>query len=175
MNRVVFPVPLKDLSAQLVVEHVGEGQFSINGFEVEAMRLRHPATTLGYRLKPANGGPNLAYLCDNELGPGGDYDVGPSWREDMVRFLHGTDMLVHDAMYTPEQVEQFRGWGHSSYAEAVELASEAGVKQLVLFHYRPENDDGTVDAIVGRAQDLAAELGNEVQVTAAVEGLQLTL
>ena len=93
----------------------------------------------------------------------------------MVRFLHGTDTLVHDAMYTPEQVEQFRGWGHSSYAEAVELASEAGVKQLVLFHYRPENDDGTVDAIVARAQDLAAKLGNEVQVTAAVEGLQLTL
>ncbi len=175
MNRVVFPVPLKGLAAQLAVEHVDEGEFAVNGFAVEAMRLRHPATTLGYRLKPANGGPNLAYLCDNELGTGGDYEVGPSWREDIVKFLRGADMLVHDAMYTPEQAEQFRGWGHSSYAEAVELAAEAGVKQLVLFHYRPENDDSMVDAIVSRAREQAEKLDHKVQVTAAVEGLQLTL
>jgi ribonuclease BN (tRNA processing enzyme) len=84
-------------------------------------------------------------------------------------------MLVHDAMYTPEQVEQFRGWGHSSYAEAVELAAEAGVKQLVLFHHRPEHDDSTIDAIVGRAQAHAKLQYNRVEVFAAVEGLQLTL
>jgi len=175
MNRVVFPVPLKDLAAQLAVEHVGEGRFAIDGFTVEAMRLRHPANTLGYRLKPANGGPDLAYLCDNELGPGGEYDVKPSWKEDMIRFLDGTDTLVHDAMYTPEQVEQFRGWGHSSYAEAVELAAEAGVKQLVLFHHRPEHDDSTVDAIVAGAQADAAKFDHKVEIIAAVEGLQLTL
>lgn len=175
MNRAVFPVPLKDLAAQLAVEHVEEGEFVVNGFSVEGMRLRHPANTLGYRLKPANGGPNLAYLCDNELGSGGIYEVGPSWREDIVRFLEGTDVLVHDAMYTPEQAERFSGWGHSSYAEAVELAAEAGVKQLVLFHHRPEHDDSTIDAIVGSAQANAAKLDHKVQVIAAAEGLQLTL
>jgi len=175
MNRVVFPVSLKELAAQLAVEHVDEGEFAINGFLVEAMKMRHPSNTLGYRLKPAKGGPNLAYLCDNELGSGGNYDVGPSWREDIVRFLEGTDVLVHDAMYTPEQAEQFRGWGHSSYREGVELAAEAGVKQLVLFHHRPEHDDSTIDAIVGRAQTDAAKLDHKVHVTAAAEGLQLTL
>jgi phosphoribosyl 1,2-cyclic phosphodiesterase len=175
MNRVVFPVSLKELAAQLAVEHVDEGEFAVNGFLVEAMKLRHPSNTLGYRLKPAKGGPNLAYLCDNELGSGGNYDVGPSWREDIVRFLEGTDVLVHDAMYTPEQAEQFRGWGHSSYREGVELAAEAGVKQLVLFHHRPEHDDSTIDAIVGRAQADTAKLDHKVHVTAAAEGLQLTL
>jgi phosphoribosyl 1,2-cyclic phosphodiesterase len=175
MNRVVFPVPLKDLAAQLAVEHVGEGEFAIDGFSVQAMRLRHPANTLGYRLKPANGGLDLAYLCDNELGPGGEYDVKPSWKEDIIQFLDGTDILVHDAMYTPEQVNQFRGWGHSSYAEAVELAAEAGVKQLVLFHHRPEHDDSTVDAIVESAQADAAQFDHKVEIIAAVEGLQLTL
>lgn len=175
MNKVVFPVPMKELAAQLAVEHVDEGEFAINGFAVDGMRLRHPANTLGYRLNPTNGGPNLAYLCDNELGPGGQYEVKPSWREDIIRFLDGTDVLVHDSMYTPEQVEHFRGWGHSSYAEAVELAAEAGVKQLVLFHHRPEHDDGTVDEIVGRAQALAETLDHKVEVSAAFEGLQMTL
>ena len=175
MNRVVFPVPLKDLAAQLAVEHVDEGEFAVNGFSVIGIRLRHPANTLGYRLKPADGGPNLAYLCDNELGSGGEYDVKPSWREDIVRFLEGTDLLIHDAMFTPEQMDRFRGWGHSSYAEAVELAAEAGVKQLVLFHHRPEHDDSTVDAIVDKARAAAAKLDHSLEVTAAAEGLQLTL
>jgi ribonuclease BN (tRNA processing enzyme) len=175
MNQVVFPVPLRGLAAQLAVDHVEEGQFAIDGFVVEGMWLRHPASTLGYRIKPANGGPDLAYLSDNELGPGGDYDVKPSWREDIVRFLDNTHVLVHDAMYTPEQLDRFRGWGHSSYSEAVELASEAGVKQLVLFHHRPEHDDSTIDAIVDKARAAAAVLDNRLEVTAAVEGLQLTL
>jgi len=175
MNQVVFPVPLKGLAAQLEVEHVEEGEFSVGGFDIAAMRLRHPANTLGYRIKPRDGGPKFAYLSDNELGSGGEYEVKPSWREDIVRFLDGTDMLVHDAMYTPEQLERFQGWGHSSYDEAVALAAEAGVKQLVLFHHRPEHDDGFIDAVVEKAQAAAAKLDKQLEVIAAAEGQQLTL
>ncbi len=175
MNQVVFPVPLKGLAANLEVEHVDEGEFSLGGFAFEAIRLRHPANTLGYRLQPEGGGPKFAYLSDNELGIGGEYDVRPSWKEDIVRFLDGSDVLVHDAMYTPEQLERFRGWGHSSYLEAVELAAEAGVKQLVLFHHRPEHDDGTIDAVVEKAQAAATKLNGQLDVIAAAEGQQLTL
>ena len=175
MNQVVFPVPLKGLAAQLEVEHVEEGEFAVGGFVVAAIRLRHPAHTLGYRLKRACGGPNFAYLSDNELGTGGEYEERPSWREDIVRFLDSIDILVHDAMYTPEQLERFRGWGHSSYDEAVALAAEAGVKQLLLFHHRPEHDDGTIDAVVEKAQAAATKLDSRLDVTAAAEGLQLTL
>jgi phosphoribosyl 1,2-cyclic phosphodiesterase len=175
MNQVVFPVPLKGLAAQLEVEHVTEGEFEVGGFDVEAMRLRHPANTLGYLIKPVGGGPKFAYLSDNELGTGGDYGVEPSWREDIVRFLTGADTLVHDSMYTPEQLERFRGWGHSSYQEAVALAAEAGVKQLVLFHHRPDHDDGSIDVIIDKAKTAAAKLDNRLDVIAAAEGQQLTL
>ena len=175
MNQVVFPVPLRGLPAELHVEHVDETGFSVDGFEVSAHRLRHPATTLGYRLKPTGGGPEIAYLSDNELGIGGEYDVKPSWREDIVRFLKGTDVLVHDAMYAPDEVEMHRGWGHSSYEEAVALASQAGVDQLVLFHHRPEHDDVAVDAILESARALAAKQSSKLEVVAAAEGLKLTL
>jgi ribonuclease BN (tRNA processing enzyme) len=84
-------------------------------------------------------------------------------------------MLVHDSMYTPEQLERFRGWGHSSYEEAVALAAEAGVRQLVLFHHRPDHDDGSIDIIVEEAQTAAAKLDNRLEVIAAAEGQQLTL
>ena len=39
-----------------------------------------PGTTLGYRLAPTDGGREIAYLTDNELGTGGTYPVSADWR-----------------------------------------------------------------------------------------------
>ncbi len=174
MNPVVFPVPLDKLAAELKVRHVEAGSFDIDGFSVQAMRLRHPGTTMGFRLTPRDGGASMAYITDNELGSGGDYDVGPNWRRDFVRFLTGVDVLIHDAMFAPDELERHRGWGHSSNLEAVTLAEEAGAKRLVLFHYRPEHDDAAVDRLLAQAQEAAAKSGR-LEVTAATEGLELTL
>ena len=94
----------------------------------------------------------MAYVTDNELGGGGHYDVPGSWRRDFVTFLNGVDLLIHDAMYTPKELEQHRGWGHSTYEEAVTLAHDAGVKKLVLFHHEPEHDDKEMDALLAAAR-----------------------
>ena len=174
MSPVVFPVPLDGLAADLAVSHVQAGQFEVAGFRVQAIRVRHPSTTLAFRLTPNGGGPSFAYVPDNELGPGGDYDVPASWREEFVEFLRGADLLVHDAMYLPEELERHRGWGHSSNVEAVELAAEAEVKQLALFHHRPEHDDDTVDAMLEQARATAKKCSTGVDVIAAHEGLELT-
>ncbi len=175
MHPVVFPVPLDQLPAELSVEHVGPGEFDIDGFIVEAMRLRHPGNTLGYRLTPTDGGASMAYVTDNELGPGGDYGVGPEWRSELVDFLDGVDVLIHDAMYTPDELERHRGWGHSSSSEALELAREAGAGQLVLHHHRPEHDDAAMDSLVEAVRAEAEEAGGAVEVMAATEGMQLIL
>jgi phosphoribosyl 1,2-cyclic phosphodiesterase len=175
MHPVVFPVPLDRVAAELLVEHVEPGTFEIDGFEVEAIRLRHPGNTLGYRLTPMGGGASMAYVTDNELGPGGEYDVGLRWRRKLVQFLKDVDVLIHDAMYTPHDLDQHRGWGHSSYAEAVTLAAEARVARLVLFHHRPEHDDAAMDNVVEAAQTAAEESGQTFEVIAATEGMQLTL
>src|SRR2546430_480421 len=127
MDPAVFPVPLDALSAKLTVQQVEPGEFAVGTFRVQAMRLRHPGTTLGYRLTPAAGGPSMAYVTDNELGPGGHYETPGSWRKDFVAFLEGVELLIHDAMYTPEELEEHRGWGHSTFEEAVALAGIAGM------------------------------------------------
>ena len=173
MKPVVFPVPLEQVAAELTVTHVAAGEFRIDGFMVRAMRLRHPGTTLGYRLTPVGGGASMAYVTDNELGPGGRYEVGPKWRSQLLAFLSGVDVMVHDAMYTSDELERHRGWGHSSHLESVALAAEAGVKRLVLFHHRPEHDDGAMDAMVEEARAVAR--ADALEVVAATEGLELTL
>ena len=180
MDPAVFPVPLDALSAKLTVQQVEPGEFTVGAFRVRAMRLRHPGTTLGYRLTPAGAGgraegASMAYVTDNELGPGGKYETSPSWRKDFVTFLEGVELLIHDAMYTPEELEEHRGWGHSTFEEAVALAGDAGVKRLVLFHHEPEHGDEAIDALVAAARRQARTKGLPAEVVAAQEGMTLTL
>jgi len=173
MQPVVFPVPLDALAATLEVKHVNAEPIETEGCTITSMRVRHPAVTLGYRLE--TGGKAVVYVTDDELGPAGQYDVGPRWRERFVKFIGGADLLIHDAMYTPEECATHAGWGHSSYVEAVELARESGAKRLALFHHEPEHTDDATDVIAKRAQDLAAKHGGRTQIVAAAEGLKITL
>src|SRR4051812_10518126 len=69
MDPMVFPVPLHALAASLTVVEIDQGEFEIDDFRICAFRLRHPGTTLGYRLAPVSGGKEIAYVTDNELGP----------------------------------------------------------------------------------------------------------
>jgi len=177
MDPAVFPVPLDALSAQLTVQQVDADEFSIGEFRVQTMKLRHPGTTLGFRLTPARGGASMAYVTDNELGPGGEYEVSKTWRRDFVGFLKGVGLLIHDAMYTPSELEQHRGWGHSTYEEAVTLAQDASAKKLVLFHHEPEHDDKEMDGLVAAARKFAKQRsgGGSLEVVAAQEGMKVTL
>ena len=175
MDPAVFPVPLDALSAALTVQQVEPGEFTIGAFRVAAMRLRHPGTTLGYRLTPAAGGPSMAYVTDNELGAEGAYGTPPTWRKDFITFLTGVDLLIHDAMYMPDELETHRGWGHSTFEEAVAVAGDAGVQRLVLFHHEPDHADGTMDKVLAAARQAARAQKHAVEVLAAQEGMELTL
>jgi phosphoribosyl 1,2-cyclic phosphodiesterase len=169
MQPVTFPVPLDALAATLEVEHVNAQPVSTPGFTVRSMRVRHPAVTMGYRLERP-GGPAIVYVTDNELGPAGEYDVGPDWRKRFVEFIGGADLLIHDAMYTPEEYPTHAGWGHSTWVEAVNLAQEAGARRLALFHHEPEHGDEMMDGVVARAREHAERSGGGVAVFAAAEG-----
>ncbi|MGH7700749.1 MAG: MBL fold metallo-hydrolase, partial [Gemmatimonadales bacterium] len=164
MDPAVFPVPLDALSARLTVQHVEPGEFTLGEFRVRAMKLRHPGTTLGYRLTPIAGGPAMAYVTDNELGNGPDYGTAATWRRDFVAFLQGAELLIHDAMYTPRELETHRGWGHSTFEQAVGVAADAGVRRLVLFHHEPEHGDATIDDLLAAARKQARAHGRPAEV-----------
>jgi ribonuclease BN (tRNA processing enzyme) len=131
--------------------------------------------TFGFRISPAAGGREIAYLTDNELGPGGTYPVSDDWRERLVRFLAGTDTLVHDAMYSDQFIRLRAGWGHSTPREAVRLAADAECARLILFHHEPEHDDATIDRLLADAKAYARELSPRLVVEAAAEGTGFTL
>lgn len=175
MEPMVFPVPLRAFAAEIEVHDLAPGRFEIDGYDVEAMRLRHPGVTLGFILSKRNDGRKLAYLTDNELGEGGNYPVGADWRAEVVRSLRDVDVLVHDAMYAEHMIEARSGWGHSTPKQAAELALEAGARRLVLFHHEPEHDDDAVDRQVEAAREHVSKLGGTLEVDAAVEGSTFSL
>jgi phosphoribosyl 1,2-cyclic phosphodiesterase len=175
MDPMVFPVPLNALAAALTVVEISEGEFEIDDFRICSFRLRHPGTTLGYRLVPRSGGRHVAYVTDNELGSGGSYEVPTDWRARMVQFVEGADTLIHDAMY-PDQIIQARaGWGHSTPRQAVDLAHEGRCQRLILFHHEPEHSDDALDRLLEDTRKYAARVAPKLRIEAAAEGMTFSL
>ena len=77
----------------------------------------------------------------------------------------------HDTTYTADEYDWHRGWGHSTYGDAVELALEAGVEELVLFHHKPDRTDDEVDQSVKECTALVKNRGARLSVVAAAEGM----
>ena len=171
MGSPYFPVPLSEKKARTTFEHLNEGSWSDGAVQVAAMRVCHGAFTVGYRLESE--GIRLCYVPDNELG-GHDHGLDPSWRDRFAEFIAGSDILVHDAMYTAEEFVDRKGWGHSSFDQCMDLALEAGVKRLLFFHHDPERTDDDLDRQVDRARERAGRNGN-LEVDAAREGAVLVL
>ena len=63
-------------------------------------------------------------------------------------------VLLHDAQYTPKELANHRGWGHSSYEQAIECARLVGVKKLVLTHHDPNHNDAFLGKVEERCQEL---------------------
>ncbi|MFO8163317.1 MAG: hypothetical protein R6T98_02155 [Desulfatiglandales bacterium] len=65
--------------------------------------------------------------------------------------------------------KQHRGWGHSDYQSAIELALEANVKKLVLFHHAPERKDSDMVKLMIRCQDFINEKNVDLEIETAKE------
>ncbi len=170
MSPEVFPVPLEGTPAEVEFRALGGGE-TAGAIRVSTHPARHPGGALGYRLACGNGrGGVLVYLPDNELDPAAPHPAPADWRPRLVSFLRDAEVLVHDAMYTAEEAAVHRGWGHSSAQAAVELALEAGVRRLVLFHHHPERSDADVDVLLDDCRERAARAGGTLEVLAAAEG-----
>jgi phosphoribosyl 1,2-cyclic phosphodiesterase len=177
MNPVVFPVTFEELDATIDFSAIPDGkQETRQGYQVRAFPVRHPGGALGYRFNSTKADAKaMVYISDNELGSGGKYDTPTGWHDKLVDFVKGARVLVHDTTYTSEEYDHYRGWGHSTYDDALALAIEAGVEQLVLFHHKPERSDEELDERVETCRRHVKERGLRLEVEAAAEGMTLTV
>jgi phosphoribosyl 1,2-cyclic phosphodiesterase len=174
MSPVVFPVSFEELQARIDFQELAEERRAGSGYDVAAMAVRHPGGALGYRFTESNEtGGGLVYVSDNELSASARYDTPREWRDRFVEFVRGAAVLVHDTMYRADEYRNFVGWGHSTYEDAVELALDACVDRLVLFHHHPERTDDEVDRCVASCRELVQARGARLEIIAAAEGMTL--
>jgi phosphoribosyl 1,2-cyclic phosphodiesterase len=175
MASVYFPVGLEQFGAHLSFQEIDEGTILLGGVQFDTLSSLHPGRALVYRL--CHEGKRVIYSTDNELPLGWKASGGAAAHEveRFIRFFADADLLIHDAQYTPEEHELRRGWGHSAWTDALDLAIAAGVKQLILFHHDPDHSDGFLDAIGAAVQERLAECGSGIACELAREGALINI
>ena len=77
-----------------------------------------------------------------------------------LQAAHDADLLICDATYAlPEQEDQARQWGHSTFGQSASLAAQARAKRLWLTHYSPMITDPEEYAAQAQSIFPAAECG----------------
>lgn len=171
MGDGFFPIRFNDLKAEIrYLGRLSRGPLEVDGTLIESVPLHHPQGGFGFRFR--EGGRTLVFITDNELTEDAPTGVKP---EDYVAFCRDADILIHDAQYAPEEIGDRKGWGHSDYAAAVDLARQARVGRLVLSHHDPSRTDAEVEAIEARCKALVKEAEAPLRVQAARENSELTL
>ncbi len=178
MSPVVFPVAFEELAATFEFRELTDERHSSDGFDVRAFPVRHPGGALGYRFAPGPGGDravgsSFVYISDNEIRAADASASNDRWRAKLVDFIRGSRLLIHDATYTEDEYESHRGWGHSTYGDAVALALESGVETLVLFHHSPDRSDDELDGRLAECRGAVARSGRTLRIIAAAEGLEI--
>ncbi|MBW1721007.1 MAG: MBL fold metallo-hydrolase [Deltaproteobacteria bacterium] len=165
MGDGFFPIRFDDLTARLqYLEQVQRGPLTIEDTVIEGIPLQHPQGGFGYRFK--EGDKTLVFLTDNELRKGRRSGGIP---KEYTAFCRDADILIHDAQYTPREIDERKGWGHSDYEAAIELACRAGARKLILFHHDPSRTDSQMDAVVDICSELASQRNPALVVEAARE------
>jgi phosphoribosyl 1,2-cyclic phosphodiesterase len=166
-----FPVPLKSMHADIqFVSLQEEESVTIGQLDVKNIKLNHPGGSFGYRVNKED--KSFVYATDTDLT-----SLSESEMERYIAFFSQANVLVFDAQYTQMEALDKEYWGHSSSMTGVDIALDAGVENLVLFHHEPTYDDNTLWDILHRTRKYAEMKGfkETEKVIMAYEGLELVV
>ena len=120
----------------------------------------HPNGANSFRVETNN--KKIVYITDCEHPDG---KLNPN----VINISNESDILIHDSHYTINDLSNHRGWGHSSWKQAAEVAIISRTNKLVLFHHSPSYDDNQIDENEKNAQK------KFINTVAAYQGLSINL
>lgn len=179
MSSVYFPVSFKELGSHIVEDHLDNGQKKIDGVLVRSFALDHPGGCQGFCFE--KDGRKIFYATDVELEPSAEDAIpdpensGPLRHAPpaLVEAIKGADLLIIDAQYDDAEYTVKKKWGHSSCFTVTDLAIQAEVKALALFHHDPESTDRSIDEKVQACRRRALARGATLTIMGAREGVEL--
>ena len=191
-NAPYFPVPLSAMQADMRFHELIEGaQFDIGNAKVTSARLNHPWIAIAYRIDVdhasvvycADTAPFTDLLLGREFVQSPDLGTLPppimeelkEMRRGIVALCKDADLLIYDTQFTPAEYKSRPHWGHSRPDDAIEIAREAKVKQLCLFHHAPLRSDDENDAILAQYRQVVTDANDTFTLISAYEGLEISL
>ena len=161
MSDPYFPVDMSVMPARRRFSEIKKSPFKIKDFTIHAREINHPQGCLCFRIE--NKSRAVVFATDIEPGE-------PESDRTVCEMARGADLLIYDAQYTREQLKrEKKGWGHSTWEDAVRVSQDAKVKELILFHHDPDRDDDSIDRIQESAR---RRFPNS---RAAFEGMEIVL
>jgi phosphoribosyl 1,2-cyclic phosphodiesterase len=181
MNSDYFPVDFHALRAEIQPHHLEHEKTTINGVAVDSFEQNHPGKSFGYTFEKDN--LKVVYATDNEIdleienkeeslsNPEATRVFPPT----LVAPFMNADLLIADGQYTDEEYPQKIGWGHARATSFVDLAIQANVKRLAIFHHDPMHSDEIVEEIIAACNDRMARNSARLAIFGAREGVELII
>ena len=169
-----FPIPLVRLSGNLRFVEM-TGPVKLGQARVSFCHLNHPGICIGFRIEAR--GKVITYLSDHEnfVRLNGDSDLARRQDAAITEFAAGSDLLIREAQYTETEYASRKGWGHSTYGDAVKCALDAKAARLAVFHHDPDHTDDFLDARLEECRAAARQAGSNLECVAAMDGLKIEL
>ncbi len=149
-NGINFPVDIGEVAAEIEYNQIlhcqriyapsvkeaapafhssGNGmQMDRRGLVIDTLPLNHPQGCTGYRIRELATDQVFVYATDHETN---EYvDLG------LVKFMSDSHLIYVDGMYTNANIDQFRGYGHSSWEECADMFAAAGnARRMLIGHH----------------------------------------
>ena len=159
LDPIFWPVSMDMLDAKINFFDLKNNEINISSqTNVSYANHIHPNSATSYRIE--TDGHSTVYTTDCEHPK--------SLNKNVIDIAKNADILIHDSHFSAGDLVNYKGWGHSSWQQAVEVAKSANVKRLFLFHYNPNYDDKMIADIEKTAKE------NFQKVTASKQGMKVT-
>ena len=150
MDYEYFPVGMSSISADINIQEMSENAIKLGDGIIDWQeQYYHPGGSVRYRF--CVDGKKIVYATDVELNRmfGSNMKIGDNkdLAQNYIDFIHNADLLIADGQYTEEEYQGKVGWGHSSIGLLLEVACQARVKQLAIFHHDPQHSDRFLDEL----------------------------
>jgi ribonuclease BN (tRNA processing enzyme) len=84
-------------------------------------------------------------------------------------------LWIREAQYTEAEYAVKKGWGHSTFDDALLSAGQAKVGHLSIFHHDPMHDDAFLDGVMEELRGRARKAGYTFTCDGAQEGQVIEL
>lgn len=147
VNPPIWPLPLEELRStkffRILDAESMEKPSEYGGLTIRWCPLHHPGGSTAFRIDDPASGASLVIATDIEWSESSDEEKAAL--KALCRDPRGADMLVFDGKCAPDAYEPYRGWGHSTWQEGIDLAQACDVGRLLIAHHAADMDDAAGD------------------------------